>query len=227
MAFRQHYVGIDPGVSGGVACITVTYPTHPESDPIPSRKLSVMSLPAALTDLKLWLERQCDAGGIGGLVNPPYVVVERQYPRPTAWEDKEAGIVKSSVLKSTCTLYGSYREILGLLIGMGLVHRRHWLDVDPRTWQGTFGLNIEPRKTHIRNIRRRSRPRGIPKILEEEYTEREHVGGNALGEETRTEWKRRLRDYARDLFPAHRKEIILSTCDAVLLAEYCRRIEGR
>lgn len=45
------------------------------------------------------------------------------------------------------------------------------------------------------------------------------------GDYTKTEWKNRLKSKAQQLFPNLGKQLTLATCDAVLLAEYGRKIE--
>lgn len=48
----------------------------------------------------------------------------------------------------------------------------------------------------------------------------------ALGKSSsyeKAEWKRKLKECAQQLFPKLGKKVTLKTCDALLIAEYCRR----
>lgn len=48
----------------------------------------------------------------------------------------------------------------------------------------------------------------------------------ALGKSTaceKAEWKRKLKERAQQLFPQLGKKVTLKTCDALLIAEYCRK----
>ncbi len=48
----------------------------------------------------------------------------------------------------------------------------------------------------------------------------------ALGKSSsfeKAEWKRKLKERAQQLFPQLGKKVTLKTCDALLIAEYCRR----
>ena len=48
----------------------------------------------------------------------------------------------------------------------------------------------------------------------------------ALGKSSaygKAEWKRRLKERAQQLFPQLGKKVTLKTCDALLIAEFCRR----
>lgn len=50
----------------------------------------------------------------------------------------------------------------------------------------------------------------------------------ALGKSSsfgKSEWKRRLKERAQMLFPQLGRKVTLKTCDALLIAEYCRRTE--
>ena len=44
------------------------------------------------------------------------------------------------------------------------------------------------------------------------------------GKHEKAEWKRMLKEKAQQLFPQLGKKITLKTCDALLIAEYCRKI---
>lgn len=44
------------------------------------------------------------------------------------------------------------------------------------------------------------------------------------GKHEKTEWKRMLKEKAQQLFPQLGKKVTLKTCDALLIAEYCRNL---
>ncbi len=44
------------------------------------------------------------------------------------------------------------------------------------------------------------------------------------GKHEKAEWKRMLKERAQQIFPQLGKKVTLKTCDALLIAEYCRRI---
>ena len=51
-----------------------------------------------------------------------------------------------------------------------------------------------------------------------------HYQLGSSGKFSKREWKNRLKSKAQQLFPGLGKKVTLDTCDALLLAEYCRRI---
>lgn len=85
-------------------------------------------------------------------------------------------------------------------------------DVLPRTWQK--GLGIPPKKKHTKSRKVKNRK---GKWVVQNY-----------GGETETQWKDRLRGKAQQLFPrldvwSRTKTEQRRVCDALLIAEYCRR----
>lgn len=113
------YVGIDPGQNGGVSILVGR--SHGESE------VRALKLPE-------------DEYGLWDLIGPlgsdaTYVVIEQQVPRPT-WVPGQG---RSSILKSTCLLYGQYCLLKGMLHGAGLMFR----EVMPQVWQK--GLRLRTR----------------------------------------------------------------------------------
>lgn len=82
-------------------------------------------------------------------------------------------------------------------------------DVTPRVWQKALG--IEKRKPHTKNKR----------VIIKKGKRKGEWGSKPYGGETTKEWKKRLLSVARRMFP-HIKEVTLETCDALLIAAYCR-----
>jgi hypothetical protein len=67
--------------------------------------------------------------------------LEEQQPRPTFWIDRESGKGRSSILRSTVILYGSYRLLKGMLLGRGI----HFTEVLPASWQKHLGITPKGR----------------------------------------------------------------------------------
>ena len=119
------YLGVDPGVGGGIAVInssarsTVTKP--------------MVQLPTD-ADLLQWLR------GIMREEAEGFAVIEQQVPRPTRWYDKVRGAWTSSILKSTCLLYADYLRIRMALYAAGIPAE----DCPPQRWQKS--LDIPPKR---------------------------------------------------------------------------------
>lgn len=117
------YLGIDPGSNGGLAILW-------EEAVLEARKLPV-------DDAGLWdLLEDIPAGGRRGRC---LAVLEEQQPRPTKYFDKKIQQVRSTLLKSTCDLYGNYRMVRALLCAAGIPCQ----EVLPQQWHKA--LLIPPR----------------------------------------------------------------------------------
>ena len=114
------YLGIDPGASGGLACLTA------------SGSVGCVPMPATEADVWWWVS------GAGKELPgaAAFAVIEEQRPRPTAWFDRRTGKMQSSILKSTCLLYGNYLQIRGMVTAAGIPFEA----VTPQKWQLSFGL---------------------------------------------------------------------------------------
>lgn len=112
-------LGIDPGKSGAIAMLDRVVDTT-----------SCVKMPATAGELLELLNRADTHAKID------LVVIERQEPRPTFWQKKETKEPMRSILKSTVLLYGGYREILGMLIALGLRVE----DIRPQAWQKALGI---------------------------------------------------------------------------------------
>lgn len=106
-------IGVDPGQKGGLAAWV------PASDDMQS-----IPMPSSERDIVDWLEEQ------GMIYQNTVAVIERIWPRPTFFKGK------SSILKSTCDLYGSYRMLRGILTGLKI----RFYDVRPQDWQKELGF---------------------------------------------------------------------------------------
>jgi hypothetical protein len=87
----------------------------------------------------------------------------------------------------------------GILTGMLIAHGIDFQEMPPETWQQALGIHT-----------RAKAPRGRGLMI------------NFPPEETKRQWKKRLMDAARQLFPGF--EVTLRTADALLIAEVARRI---
>lgn len=120
------YLGIDPGIGGGLAVTTWGLLSAGV------RRLTVM--PETPEDIYTWLHANTVTAKANGV--PVQAVIERQTPRPTTWMDKATGKFTSSILKSTCLLYGNYQLLIGLLTALAIPYEA----VDPKAWQGALGI---------------------------------------------------------------------------------------
>lgn len=109
-------IGIDPGASGGICFL----------DPVMGQR-EACKLPNTDTDIIDLLRR----GLHGRQTNTCHAIIERQTPRPTFFKGK------SSVLPSTCKLFGNYRFLEGVLLSFGVPHTR----VLPKEWQSQLGCH--------------------------------------------------------------------------------------
>lgn len=123
MRNRATYIGIDPGVSGGVVVLS-------------SDGSVKQTLPFDGSDFNFSL-------ACGLLYDYPEatVCIEEQLPRPTRYFDKKSRQWISTILRSTCILYGSYQRFLGVLLSM--VQRGDialFDDISPQEWHKVLGL---------------------------------------------------------------------------------------
>lgn len=117
------YVGIDPGINGGVAYVC-------------GKALAYTRMPD--TEMDLWnlvesIMRLAQQNG-------GFAYLEQQTPRPTMVFDHKAKKFRPTILKSTCLLYGNYRLLKGMLVAAGIPHE----EPPPQRWQKA--LAIPPRK---------------------------------------------------------------------------------
>lgn len=96
-------------------------------------------------------------------------VVEQQTPRPTRFVDKSGGF-HSSVLASTCILYGNYCQHLALLMAADIPHE----ECPPQRWQKD--LRITPREKGEMDSRWKARLRQVASRL---YPAERITGWNA------------------------------------------------
>jgi hypothetical protein len=164
-------IGIDPGLSGGIAIISELW------------KITLHKMPESAKDLSDFLGSFPRVG--------TRIVIEDQGPRPSyrketiqqGQESIEVNMPMRSA-KATWTFAQHFGEIRGILATLEIPCEY----VKPQVWMKALGV---PRR-----------------------------GKGA----TQTEWKNFLKDRAQAQFPG--VKVTLATCDALLIAEYCRRIHG-
>jgi hypothetical protein len=173
------YLGIDPGVSGGLACIR-------------DKSASAIKMPAS--DLEVWeWVRAYGASDITPLTSrgrpglSSYAVLEKvggYLPASDRGHEKYEGTRQPG---SHMFRFGaSVGAVRMALVAAGFVPGESLFEVAPVTWQKAF--NIVPR------------------------------GKSG----SRKDHKAQLKQLATDLFPS--LKVTLKTADALLLAEYCRRL---
>ena len=160
-----NFLGIDPGLSGGIALIS--------ADGI----AQAFQMPKTEGDLARLFEQRIRPAQVS------YCLLERVHAFP------DSGV--SGMFR--------FGRNTGLLIGLLLAHKIPFEEMEPRTWQKALG--IPPR------MKKPRKPKPMIKYRPEE---------------TKTEFKNRLKAKAQALFPGI--DITLATADALLIAEVARRI---
>lgn len=126
------YLGVDPGVHGGMALINVI-------GEVELVQLANMTEEAVID----WLERKHHYSGYR-----LQAYLEVQHPRPTFFKGR------SSILKSTCILYGDYQRLWGVLSTLHIPTR----GVLPKEWQAGVGAGTKDGRTdgqwkaHLRHL---------------------------------------------------------------------------
>jgi len=169
------FIGIDPGQEGGIAVIEEG--TKRGTDKPKLYKLS------GATDREVYglLEQY---GKYHGTVANVYCVMEQITPRPTSFMDRRTGKWTSTILKSTCLIYGSYCLLRGMLFGAGVPFEERL----PQTWLKEFGLSTRKgeSKTQWKNRLKGKAQQLFPRskvtlavsdaLLLAEYARRNYVG---------------------------------------------------
>ncbi len=178
----KYFMGIDPGVSGGLACIN-------EKGSIQA----IIEMPTNPWDIWQWL----------GGYNATHIVLEKVASSP------QMGVV------SAFTFGKGYGTLVGQLTALAHINGTRFEETTPQVWQRALG--ISPRKKKARR-----------KNLEKLYDYNKRIKGQKV--ESEPQYKERLRVKAQQLFPKFElwKEPRtmgkqLAICDALLIAEYCRR----
>lgn len=168
-------IGIDPGASGGLACMCPN--GRIDLEPMPELGKDEAAQDRYEDNLWDWISARGDAAQpMNGNV---FAAIERN----TGFVGG-GGNPGSSMFK-----FGTnYGILLGFLRAAGIPTYR----ITPTVWQRDLGIPVRIKKG-------KDRPRG----------------------ETKEEFKRRLLNHARDLFP--REKITEETADALLIAEWLRR----
>jgi len=170
---KHLYLGVDPGVNGGLACID----SHGDTT-------RVIKMPGTDTDLWLAVSEMSELGEITCVLEkissaPRRMGIGTCKRCGNTWPESKAMNSPKSMLTQG-TNYGTIRMAL---LAAGI----RFDEVGARKWQGIFGL----------------------------------VGH---GKETTTEKKNRHKDAAQKLFPS--TKVTHYVADALLLAEYCKRIQA-
>jgi len=131
---RTAYLGIDNGSNGGIALL---YQGVPITHKIPDDEKDLLEL------LKEVARKYIGTSTLGTRYTT-VAAIEQQIPRPTVFFDKSIGKMKSSILKSTCTLYAEYMQTRICLLTAGIPFQA----VVPETWQKEIGL---PHKKQTRS----------------------------------------------------------------------------
>lgn len=115
------FIGIDPGLGGGVTALN-------------GFEVITREMPSTEKDLWEWLLEMTDTELYHGV--KVFAVIEQQTPRPTYWFDKRTKRMTSSILKSTCLLYGQYLQVRMALTAAEIPFQ----EVPPAKWQKTIGI---------------------------------------------------------------------------------------
>lgn len=125
---RMLYIGIDPGVAGGLVAL------------LPRGDVIATPMPQTERDIVEWFKDT-----MRGVIVPNRqvrVFLEQQTPRPTFLGVDRDGKPRQSILKSTCLLYGHYTMLRGMLIAFGLPFQ----EVLPQAWMKELGIATGKKK---------------------------------------------------------------------------------
>lgn len=131
-------IGIDPGASGGIAVAKYVYHSKRvegkgytiNETPVWVKAFAIPSSETQLWDIVSNRYKHYPKNADEDV----YVVLEQQTPRPTRFFRN--GKWESSILKSTCVLYGQYMQIRGMLVAS----ESYFREVTPQVWQAKLGL---------------------------------------------------------------------------------------
>jgi hypothetical protein len=129
MSDNKVFIGVDPGINGGIAVLA------------PGKGLIIKTIPMPLSDKGKWeFLLPYSMGGIAPVRKPDtysvFAVIEQQSPRPTGYKDKKTGAYVSTILKSTCLLWGNYCTLRGMLTAASIAYE----EVPPKRWQEGLGI---------------------------------------------------------------------------------------
>ena len=143
--------------------------------------------------------------------------------KPYAMIEKVSGYIGESQPGSRAFRFGqSYGSLRMALIAAGVPFE----EVTPQTWQKALG--VSPRRKGGKKCDMCSGlgTIGVRDSVDEQIDCPRCQNKPRLKEESKSQWKNRLKAKAQQLFP--KLKITLKTADAILIAEYCRRKrEGR
>lgn len=171
----KSFMGIDPGVSGGIAIVS--------EDRKHVRAWTMPKTREGLIDIFRTQTRDVEV-----------VYVEK------VWSSPQMGVA------SAFTFGGKYEGPILVAMCAGI----EVIEVLPQKWQRTLGLGSDPSKA-------KRRKKGDPELTPEEKKLNRQIHS-----EEQAKHKRDLFDAACLWFPNF--EMTLSRCDALLIAEYARRI---
>lgn len=121
------YIGIDPGVAGGLVALGE------------NGMVTATPMPTTERDIAEWLKERLACCRSNNQIR---VFLEQQIPRPTFLGVDSQGRPKRSILKSTCLLYGHYTMLRGMLIAFGLPFQ----EVLPQAWMKELGIATGKKK---------------------------------------------------------------------------------
>lgn len=161
----RFYIGIDPGVSGGLAVI------RPQG-------IEAIAMPTDINQLWCWFRQFIQPNSFS------YATIEQVTGYVAGRDKKTGGDYENSAPGHRMFTFGT--NYGACLMGLAAAGISSPTKVIPRSWQKQLGID-----------------------------KRDHKGG-----EQPTDFKRRLKEVAVQLFPS--TKVTLKTCDALLLALYCK-----
>ncbi len=114
------YIGIDPGVSGGLVAIA-------------GNGLIADKMPTTERDVWQWFRRQ---------TGNRFAVIEEINPRPTSVFDWQTKQWVARILKSTCIIYGNYLRLRAMLVASETPFEA----VQPKVWQAKLQIRSKEKK---------------------------------------------------------------------------------
>ncbi len=130
----QYFIGIDSGASGGMAVLQLL-----QSGNTVLRYLMSFKKESPREVWRTLREFGNVTDSCGSVIQSTLAVLELQTPRGTTFFDKGAGHFKTTILRSTCVLYGDYLQHQGFLIASEIPFK----EVVPSKWQSHHGMKKE------------------------------------------------------------------------------------
>ena len=123
--YNDCYLGLDPGETGGLAVLSE------DGEPV-----FVKKMPETARDLFSMMLSITSCWSIKA------TVLERINPRPTRYFDKRSNVWVSTILRSTCIIYGDFLQLHMAAIAVGIEP----FIVGPHEWQKFLGIPKREKK---------------------------------------------------------------------------------